>query len=282
MIHAKINGIEIQVPESTTILAAAQKFGFPIPTMCYLKDLAPEGACRMCLVEIAGREKLMTACSTKLEEGMEVLTESERVIAARKTVLGLLLSNHPANCMECSSSGICKLQEYCIKYEVDEARYKGVVEKKPIDESNPYIVYDPNLCVLCRKCERVCNQIMKNGAIAAVGKASGTAIGTAFARPLAETSCDSCGNCVDACSTGALSFKRQKSYHVWEPQRKVRIVCPACEEGCLMDLYIRDWKVIDVKGVEDGPRGGMLCAKGRFESMELLQEAADAKIGFLK
>jgi formate dehydrogenase major subunit len=148
MINVTIDGIAVQVEEGTTILQAAEVAGVKIPTLCYIKELFPEASCRICLVEIEGNPKLVTACSFPVAEGNVIHTKSEKVVQARTGVLNLMLSNHKTNCFSCSANGECKLQDLCREYGVTESKYPGELLDKPIDTTNPFFDYNPNLCIL--------------------------------------------------------------------------------------------------------------------------------------
>ena len=146
MIHVTIDGIPVEVEKGTTILQAAEKAGVKIPTLCYIKDLLPDGSCRMCMVEIEnrGRKKMDTACSCHVSEGDVIETMSEKVVESRKTILNLLLSNHKTDCFSCAQNGRCKLQDYCVEYGVERTTYEGEMTEFPVDDSNPFFTYDPN------------------------------------------------------------------------------------------------------------------------------------------
>src|SRR5690554_2041249 len=155
MITLTINGQEAVVWEGSTILDAAKKIGVDIPTLCHDPRVVPHGACRMCIVEIEGSNKLTTSCSTPAANGMVVKTETEKVVAARKTVLDLLLSNHPLDCLTCEQGGKCTLQDLCYKYDIKESSFDGVRKEYKIDDSNPFYTFDPNKCVQCGRCVNV-------------------------------------------------------------------------------------------------------------------------------
>ena len=167
MIHVTIDGIPVEVEKGTTILQAAEKAGVKIPTLCYIKDLLPDGSCRMCMVEIEnrGRKKMDTACSCHVSEGDVIETMSEKVVESRKTILNLLLSNHKTDCFSCAQNGRCKLQDYCVEYGVERTTYEGEMTEFPVDDSNPFFTYDPNLCILCHRCVNTFNQVVGRGAI---------------------------------------------------------------------------------------------------------------------
>ena len=143
MLNVTIDGIQLQVQEGSTILEAARGAGIEIPTLCYLKDLMPDASCRICLVEIEGNPKLFAACSTPIAEGNVVLTKSPRVVAARRAVLDLMLSNHNADCFSCGKNGDCQLQNLCYEYGVEKTSYEGVKNNYPIDDSNEFFTYNP-------------------------------------------------------------------------------------------------------------------------------------------
>lgn len=179
----------VEVPKGTTILDAAKGMGIRIPTLCYMKleDLHYEnnpGACRICVVEIEGRRNLAPSCKTECMEGMVVQTHSPRVMNARKTVMELILSNHPAECLTCSSNGHCELQAIAHDLGIREIRYKGEMSTFQIDRS-PSIVRNMNKCIMCRRCETMCNNIQTVGALTAVNRGFNAAVSTAFERDIA-------------------------------------------------------------------------------------------------
>ena len=154
MIRLTIDGKLIEVEKGTTILNAAEQAGIEIPTLCYIKDLLPDGSCRMCMVEIEnnGRSKMDTACTAQVSEGMVVSTKSEKVVKSRRNVLDMLLSNHKTDCFSCPSNGDCKLQDLCYEYGVERTSFEGERIDLPIDDTNYFFTYNPNLCILCHRC----------------------------------------------------------------------------------------------------------------------------------
>ena len=199
----------VEVSKGTTILDAAKGMGIRIPTLCYMKleDLHYEnnpGACRICVVEIEGRRNLAPSCKTECMEGMVVQTHSPRVMNARKTVMELILSNHPAECLTCSSNGHCELQAIAHDLGIREIRYKGEMSIFQIDRS-PSIVRNMNKCIMCRRCETMCNNIQTVGALTAVNRGFNAAVSTAFERDIAGSTCSYCGQCVSVCPVNALS-----------------------------------------------------------------------------
>ncbi len=270
MVNITIDGIEMSVEEGTTVLKAAQSAGIDIPTLCYIKELDPEASCRMCLVEIEGNPKLQTACSFPVAEGNIIHTMSERVVEARKFVLNLLLSNHPLKCFSCGQNGQCKLQQYCIDYGIEESSIEGEMKNYEIDDSNPFFTYNPNLCILCHRCVNTCQKITCRGAIGTTLRGFDSVVSPAFGQKFTDSNCESCGNCVQACPTGALTMKRQKNYRAWEVE-KVRTTCPHCATGCQFDVLVKNGKVVDVLGAEGPSNRGLVCVKGRNGSFDFAQ-----------
>lgn len=204
-----IDNKTLEVPKGTTILEAAKSIGIHIPSLCYIKleELHYEnnpGACRICVVEIEGRRNLAPSCKQECTEGMVVHTHTPRVINARKTVMELLLSNHPAECLTCSSNGHCELQNLAHSLGIRQIRYKGEMSEFEIDRS-PSIVRNPNKCIMCRRCETMCNTIQTVGALTAVNRGFHAAVSTAFERDIAGSTCSYCGQCVSVCPVNALS-----------------------------------------------------------------------------
>ncbi len=210
-ITMKINGLEVTAPKGTTILQAARMAHIDIPTLCYLKDINEIGACRMCVVEAKEGPrpaKLVAACVYPITNGMEVLTNSPKIIAARKRNLELLLSNHNRSCLSCVRSGKCELQTLCREYGVtDEGKFDGVKTPSEIDDSAAHMIRDNSKCILCRRCVAMCDKVQNIGVIGANERGFKTNIGSAFEMGLGETSCVSCGQCINVCPTGALYEK---------------------------------------------------------------------------
>lgn len=212
-----INGREVTVPAGSTILDAAKKLDIWIPTLCHMHLHGTEmdnhpASCRVCVVEVKGKRALMPSCATPVSPGMEVITNSARVLQARKTVVELMISDHPMDCLKCGKSGDCELQDIANRLGIDDVRITGKTQSNyPID-STFTLVRDMNKCIMCRRCETMCNEVQKVGALSAVSRGFEAVIQPAFESPLAQTKCVNCGQCVAVCPTGALMQKDA----VWE------------------------------------------------------------------
>ncbi len=207
MVNIKINGVEHAVPEGSTILEAARYAGIKIPTLCYLKEINAIGACRICVVEVKGARSLVAACVYPVNNGMEIFTNSPKVIESRKTTLELILSNHNKSCLSCTRGGNCELNELCVEYDVDINKYEGENPVPEIDYSAAHMYRDNSKCILCRRCVAACGVTQGIGVIGANERGFATQIASAFDMDLADTACVSCGQCIVACPTGALSEK---------------------------------------------------------------------------
>ncbi|MBQ5801755.1 MAG: (2Fe-2S)-binding protein, partial [Clostridia bacterium] len=203
MINLKIDGINVSVPEGTTILEAAATMGIKIPTLCYLKDVNAIGACRVCVVEVKGARSLVASCVYPVNEGMEVFTNTPKVRKSRKTTIELLLSNHKKECLSCSRNLNCELQRLSYEYDCDVKAYQGEMAKSTTD-ATAYLVRDNTKCVLCRRCVAACAKVQGIGVINPIKRGFKTEISCAFEMPLSETSCVACGQCINVCPTGAL------------------------------------------------------------------------------
>ena len=208
-ITLKIDNREISVPKGTTILEAARELGIDIPTLCYmtLKDLCIKNApasCRICVVEVDGRKNLAPSCATRCENGMNVHTNTMRVLNARRTVLELMLSDHPSDCLVCAKSGSCELQAVAIKLGIREIPFQGTQTEYKVDLS-PSIRRDATKCIYCRRCEMMCNDIQTVGALGAVNRGFDSVVMPAFDQALQDSECTFCGQCVAVCPVGALT-----------------------------------------------------------------------------
>jgi len=215
MIHLKINGMPIEVEEGTTILEAARMLKIDIPSLCNLKEVQKLGACRVCVVEVKGKNGLIASCVHPAEEGMEVFTNTPAVRASRKTTLELILSNHKKECLSCVRSNNCELRNLCTGYDVDENRFAGEDMIFEIDDFSEYVVRDPNKCIQCMRCVTMCESIQKVGVIGPVNRGFSKMISTPFGISLKDSPCVGCGQCIVSCPVGALHEKSNIS-KVWD------------------------------------------------------------------
>lgn len=264
-ITIKINGKELVCSPRETILAVAKREGIYIPTLCHDDRLEPYGGCRLCLVHVKGVPRPLPACTTPVASNMEVTTETASIRAMRKNIIELLLSNHPNDCMQCEATGNCTLQDLSYEYEADGSRFEGEKWNLPVRQDNPFIAYDPNKCVLCGRCTRICNEVVMAGTISLRGRGFHSMPDTSFSKPRSLDNCEFCGQCVSTCPTGALIDKKGKGRGRDYEMRKVRTTCSYCGTGCNFDLNVKDGKVVKITSAYDAPvNRGNLCIKGRY------------------
>ena len=202
-----IDNQKVTVFEGTTILEAAKKAEIDIPTLCFLKDINEAGDCRMCIVEVEGRKGFATSCIQTVEDGMVVHTHTPNVLEARHVILDLIISNHTKDCLTCTRSGNCELQSLAVKFNVLNVEFTGEMSKHKIDDLSPSIVRDFNKCILCRRCVAVCKNIQQIGAIDCINRGFDSCISTVDDKSLNDVNCTFCGQCIQACPTGALHEK---------------------------------------------------------------------------
>lgn len=265
-IHISINGNAIEARPGMTILEAAREANIHIPTLCYHPSLPPDGACRVCLVQVKGSPTLQTACTFPVNDGMEVFTDVPEVKLARKTVVELLLADHPLDCMTCESAGACELQDLAYELGIERSPFPPSAEPRPVDpDPNPMIRWDMNKCILCRRCVRACHYITGADILTVSERGFPATISTAFGETLEASACEFCGQCVEFCPVNAISEKlpRHKARE-WEI-KKIRTTCAYCGCGCNLELHVKDNEVVKVRtyfGAEANE--GATCVKGRF------------------
>jgi predicted molibdopterin-dependent oxidoreductase YjgC len=261
-----INGQTLLVETGKTILQAAQENGIEIPTLCYHKDLNPTGNCRMCVVEAKGGRFLQAACVTPIGEGMEIQTHSEKVIQDRKNTLELMLANHPQDCITCDVSGECELQDLAYEYKASAPTWGSKGTRYPVDsDPNPFIRVDMNRCILCRRCISACAEIQVREVWGVAKRGFDEVIAAGAGTSMLEARCESCGQCVAYCPTGALSNKMNYGTARAHQVTKVTTTCSYCGVGCQFDLLVKKEKVIGVQSNPKAPVNGMaLCVKGRY------------------
>jgi formate dehydrogenase alpha subunit len=260
-----IDGRTVFCSRKDTILDAAKKAKVRIPTLCHDDRLEPYGGCRLCVVKVKDIPRPLAACSTRVREGMVVFTETEEVIRIRKSVLNLLLSNHPNDCMTCEATGNCTLQSLSYEYGVDGKRYEGETWDLPVRDDNPFIIFEPNKCILCGRCVRICNDVVMAGTIELTGRGFNSLPDTAYGKPRSLENCEFCGQCVSTCPTGALIDKKARGKGRAYELEKTKTTCPYCGTGCSFYLNTRDNHVVKVTSDFKGPvNKGNLCIKGRY------------------
>ena len=262
-ITVTINDKEVNMKKGVTVLEGALSAGIYIPTLCYDPDLTPYGACRLCVVEIEGMRGLVSSCTTPATEGMIVHTETPRVNQSRRITMELIIANHHGDCLICAKSQQCELLKIAQYLGIEQEhidRLRKSTQVLPLDESHPAFVRDPNKCILCGICVRACHEIASVDAIGLTFRGNSTKVTTAGDKPIIESICKSCGECIARCPTGALVPKYEKP-----PAKEVKTICPHCGVGCSLYLGVRDNTIVSVRGdAEDSVNKGSLCVKGRW------------------
>ena len=272
-VHVTIDGTEIAVPSGSTVLEAARIAGIEVDTLCDHPAIEPIGACRICLVEVEKQRALQPACTFPVSDGMVVHTRSEKVVGARKFVLQLLFSERNHFCMFCQMSGSCELQNLAYKYELDHWQFNRPMPTYAVDASREYFVMDHNRCILCRRCIRVCDELVGNGTLGLKNRGADAVIIADLDVPFGESSCISCGTCLQVCPTGALMDRASAYMGASDQVERVKSRCMGCPVGCGTELVVRDGQVIRVEGDWDAePNKGLLCVVGRFDPQHEVRE----------
>jgi len=261
MVNLTIDGIKTTVLKGTSVLEAARKSNILIPTLCHHPKLTPYGGCRMCIVEIKGINRPVTSCTTPVDEGMEVTTTSPALEKLRRTILELILSDHPNDCMVCEKAGDCTLQELAYFYGVRENRFLGERRVYTKRDENPLIERDMEKCILCNRCVKVCDEIQGVRAIDLAYRGFQSKVCPPYERNL---NCEFCGQCIRVCPTGALTGKKWALRGRQKDIKEVDTTCPYCGCGCSITLNVRQNEIVRVTSKEDSLNEGWLCAKGTF------------------
>ena len=261
-----IDGVEVRVPEGTSIMRAAMEVGTKIPKLCATDMLESFGSCRLCLVEIEGRAGTPASCTTPVAPGMIVYTQTERLKALRKGVMELYISDHPLDCLTCAANGNCELQTEAGNVGLRDVRYgydgaNHLADKK--DESNPYFSFDPAKCIVCNRCVRACEEVQGTFALTIGGRGFESRVSAGQAEPFLELECVSCGACVQACPTATLIEK--SVIEIGQPEHSAVTTCAYCGVGCSFKAEMRGEEIVRMVPYKDGKANhGHSCVKGRF------------------
>ena len=261
-----IDGAKVTVPAGTTIMRAAAEAGIQIPKLCATDMVKEFGSCRLCLVEIDGRNGTPASCTTPVADGIVVHTQTERLKRIRRGVMELYISDHPLDCLTCAANGDCELQDMAGAVGLREVRYGYEGEnhlKDKKDQSNPYFSYDPAKCIVCSRCVRACEEVQGTFALTISGRGFGSRVSPGMAEPFLQSECVSCGACVQACPTATLI---EKSVHeIGTPEHSVVTTCAYCGVGCAFKAEMRGQELVRMVPYKDGKANrGHSCVKGRF------------------
>ncbi len=267
MLTATIDGQDVSVPEGTTILQACRTMKIDTPTLCYLETLTPVNVCRVCVVEVEGSRVLVPACSRKLEAGMKIQTDSDRVRTSRRVVLEFLGSSVDMSLTRPD------VQRWMTRYAAAPQRFGpgAATVTQPVKVDNELYVRDYSRCILCYKCVEACGVDAQNTfALGVAGRGFDAHISTEYTTPLPDSACVYCGNCIGVCPTGALMFKSEydmRQAGTWDEgsQTVTETICPYCGVGCALELHVQDNSIVKVTSpLDHSTTSGHLCVKGRF------------------
>lgn len=266
MIDLIIDGVSVSVPEGTSIMRAAMEMGTAIPKLCASDMLDAFGSCRLCLVEIDGRNGTPASCTTPVAEGMVVHTQTPRLKQLRKGVMELYISEHPLDCLTCSANGDCELQDMAGAVGLREVRYGYDGQRHPnpgIDTSNPYFAFEPAKCIVCSRCVRACEEVQGTFALTIAGRGFGSVVSAGMEESFIDSECVSCGACVQACPTATLNEK--SVIDIGTPEHSVVTTCAYCGVGCAFKAEMRGDELVRMVPHKDGKANhGHSCVKGRF------------------
>ena len=266
MVRLTIDGVQVTVPEGTSVMRAAKELGTTIPKLCATDSVAAYGSCRLCLVEIEGRAGTPASCTTPVSEGMSVSTQTPKLAKLRKGVMELYISDHPLDCLTCAANGDCELQDMAGAVGLREVRfgYDGanhLVATK--DESNPYFTYDPSKCIVCSRCVRACEEVQGTFALTIAGRGFGSRVSPGQSEAFMTSECVSCGACVQACPTATLTETRV--IEIGQPEHSAVTTCAYCGVGCTFKAEMRGEDLVRMVPWKDGKANrGHSCVKGRF------------------
>ncbi len=261
-----IDGVNVSVPEGTSVMRAAMEMGTAIPKLCATDMLDSFGSCRLCLVEIEGRNGTPASCTTPVTDGMVVHTQTERLKSLRKGVMELYISDHPLDCLTCAANGDCELQDMAGAVGLRDVRYGYDGEYHPdpgYDDSNPYFAYDPSKCIVCSRCVRACEEVQGTFALTIAGRGFESVVSPGMEETFLGSECVSCGACVQACPTATLTEK--SIIEIGQPEHSVVTTCAYCGVGCAFKAEMRGEEVVRMVPYKDGKANrGHSCVKGRF------------------
>src|SRR5580692_4154964 len=265
-VSLEIDGFKITVPEGTSIMRAAMEIGIKVPKLCAYDMVDSFGSCRLCLVEIEGRNGLPASCTTPVAEGIKVTTQNRRLGRIRRNVMELYISDHPLDCLTCSANGNCELQDMASVVGLRDVRYGYDGAKHPnpgLDESNPYFTYEPSKCIVCSRCVRACEEVQGTFALTIAGRGFGSVVSPGMEEPFFSSECVSCGACVQACPTATLNEK--SVIEIGTPEHSVVTTCAYCGVGCTFKAEMRGDEMVRMVPYKDGKANrGHSCVKGRF------------------
>lgn len=271
-VRLSIDGKEIQVPQHMTILEAARENGIRIPTLCHHPALSNWGGCRICVVEVDKASRLVASCVMPVREGMEVVTNNQRILESRRTILEFLFAERNHYCMFCAQSGDCELQSLAYELGMDHLTVPPSYREFPVDATNPFMALDHNRCILCGRCVRACKELAGNSVLNYQNRGARTLVCKDLNEPTEKSSCDASGVCVQVCPTGAMYERLRPHQSVLGkkgPLQVIRTRCPLCGLLCETTCNVRNGNIVRIDGLlsTQRPDRGQLCRKGRFEPM---------------
>lgn len=267
-VHVTIDGVALAVPAGVSVLRAAALAGIRIPKLCATDTLAAFGSCRLCVVQVEGRRGYPASCTTVVEEGMSIRTRGEVIERLRRNVLELYVAEHPLDCDTCPADGHCELQTMTAQHGIETSRYRASTaaaqaKRSDVDDSNPYFVFDPQLCITCSRCVRACDEVQGTFALSIDGRGPGSRVSAGQAEAFIDSECVSCGACVEACPTAALS--ERGVIRAGTASEAVTTTCAYCGVGCSFKAELRDGALLRMAPDRQGrANAGHACVKGRF------------------